>query len=49
MNIQNSNQSKKKKKKKKKEKNFQSKLSKPKNLSPHKHEKREYEGLEIIP
>jgi hypothetical protein len=46
MIIQNSDQSKKKKKERKK---FQSKRSKPNNLSPHKHEKRNNEGLEIIP
>jgi hypothetical protein len=47
MIIQNSDQSKKKKKERKKK--FQSKRSKPNNLSPHKHEKRNNEGLEIIP
>jgi hypothetical protein len=40
MIIQNSDQSKKKKKERRKKKKFQSKLSKPNDLSPHKHEKR---------
>jgi hypothetical protein len=47
MIIKHSNQRKKKKKKRKKK--FPIQLSKPNILSPHKHEMREYEGLEIIP
>jgi hypothetical protein len=46
MIIKHSNQRKKKKKERKK---IPIQISKPNMLSPHKHEMRKYEGLEIIP
>jgi hypothetical protein len=48
MIIKHSNK-RKKKGKRKRERKIPIQLSKPKILSSHKHEMREYEGLEIIP